>query len=167
MAGESEFDPLERFAAIERLVAKLYFRFSHLFLNHSELRDFWWQMAVDEEGHASILLACKELIAGYPEGPPDLVISRDKAAQLEARIRVYLNRGTPWISVEEAFRIAVEIETSEIDLIYGKLVLLGGPEITKLMEGLGSPAEVQREKLKLALHKFCKDPELLRAAARF
>lgn len=163
MAG-SEFDPLTEFAEIERLVSKVYFRFSHLFINHSELRDFWWQMALDEEGHASILLACKEMLEGYPAGPPDPLISRDKAAQIEARIRAYLDRGTPSISVEKAFRIALEIETSEIDLIYAKLVGLGGPDVAKLMEGLGSPAGAQKERLKLALHKFCKDPELLRAA---
>ncbi|MBI2089381.1 MAG: hypothetical protein HYT78_11660 [Deltaproteobacteria bacterium] len=166
MTARTEFDPLMEFAEIERLVSKVYFRFSHLFLNHPELRDFWWQMALDEEGHAAVLLACKEMSAGYPEGPLDPLISRDKVAQLEARIRAYLDRGTPSIAVEEAFRIAVEIETSEIDLIYGKLVCLGGPDIAKLMEGLGSPAGAQKEKLKLALHKFCKDPEVLRAAER-
>ncbi len=42
-------DPFERFAGIERLVSKIYFRFSHLFLHRGELRDFWWQMARDEE----------------------------------------------------------------------------------------------------------------------
>ncbi|MBI2361500.1 MAG: hypothetical protein HYV04_21755 [Deltaproteobacteria bacterium] len=162
----AKFDPLIEFAEIERLVSKVYYRFSHLFLNHPELRDFWWQMALDEEGHASILLACKEMSAGYPEEPPDPLVSREKAAQLGARIRAYLDRGTPSIGVEEAFRIAVEIETSEINLIYGKLVCLGGAEIAKLMEGLGTPAGEQQEKLKSALHRFCKDPELLRAAER-
>jgi len=41
MAGE-RFDPLISFAAIERLVAKIYFRFSHLFLAQPALRDVSW-----------------------------------------------------------------------------------------------------------------------------
>ena len=56
------FDPLEGFAEIERLVGKIYFRFSHLFLDQPELRDFWWEMARQEEQHALILLACKAFI---------------------------------------------------------------------------------------------------------
>ena len=40
MMAEERFDPLISFAAIERLVSKLYFRFSHLFLAQSDLRDF-------------------------------------------------------------------------------------------------------------------------------
>ena len=33
MSSPEPFDPLHRFAGIERLVAKIYFRFSHLFLS--------------------------------------------------------------------------------------------------------------------------------------
>lgn len=162
----SQFDPLEKFAEIERLVSKVYYRFSHLFLHHPELRDFWWQMALDEERHAAILLACRVLIGGPPEGALDPSISREKAEQLQAQISAYLGKGTPSISVEEAFRIALEIECSEVDVIYGKLIQLGGPEVAKLMDNLASPAGTQKEKLKSALHKFCNNPELLRAAER-
>jgi hypothetical protein len=69
--------------------------------------------------------------------------------------------------VNEAFQIALEIESSEIDVIYGKLLQLGGPQIGKTMENLGVPASVQRQKLKAALRRFCSDPELIRAAERF
>jgi hypothetical protein len=60
--------------------------------------------------------------------------------------------------------MALEIESSEIDVIYGKLLQLGGPQIGKTMENLGVPAAVQRQKLKAALRRFCTDPELLRKA---
>ena len=55
MTSEEPFDPLSSFAAIERLVSKIYFRFSHLFLAQPELRDFWWEMAREEEQHGCIL----------------------------------------------------------------------------------------------------------------
>lgn len=164
MASEAHFDPLEGFAEIERLVGKVYFRFSHLFLHHHELRDFWWEMAIQEEQHASILLACKEMIENYSDEKIDPSISRGKADQLKTQIGAYLSRGTPSITIEEAFKIAMEIETSEIDAIYSKLVNLGGPKIGQTMENLGVPASVQRQKLKFALQKFCKDPQLLTTA---
>ena len=164
MVIEAQFDPLRGFAEIERLVGKVYFRFSHLFLHHPELRDFWWEMGVQEEQHAAILLACKEMIKGYTDEAFDPSISREKAEELKGRISVYLSKGTPSIGVEEAFRIALEIETSEIDAIYSKLLLIGGPKTAKTMENVGVPASVQRQRFKSALQRFCQDPELLQAA---
>lgn len=166
MAAASEFDPLERFAAIERLVAKLYFRFSHLFLQHPALRDFWWEMGVEEEQHAAILMACRQMIQNYGDEAVDPSIGREKAEELRARLDVYLSKGTPTLGVEEAFRIALEIENSEIDAIYGKLLSLGGPKIARTMENLGVPASVQRQKLNAALQRFCKDPALLDEARK-
>lgn len=161
---DAPFDPLVVFAEIERLVSKVYFRFSHLFLQQAPLRDFWWEMAVQEEQHGAILLACREMIQSYSDEKLDPSITQEKAEALKLELTNYLNKGTPSLGVEEAFRIALEIETSEIDAIYSKLLLMGGPKIAQTMANLGVPASVQRQKLKAALQRFCKDPELLRAA---
>jgi hypothetical protein len=166
MTAQETFDPLLRFAEIERLVGKIYYRFSHLFLSRPELRDFWWEMAREEEQHANILRACKALIANYEDEALDPAISGDKADELAARLNSFLRRGTPSLTVEDAFAIALDIESSEIDVIYGKLLQLGGPQIGKTMENLGVPASVQRQKLKAALRRFCSDPALLQAAER-
>lgn len=166
MSAVNAFDPLLCFAEIERLVSKIYYRFSHLFLTRPELRDFWWEMAREEEQHASILAACREMIANYQEESLDPMVSSDKANELTGRLHAFLNRGTPSLGVEEAFKIAFDIESSEIDVIYGKLLQLGGPQIGKTMENLGVPASVQRQKLKAALRRFCSDPELLEAAEK-
>jgi hypothetical protein len=160
MVSEGLFDPLESFAEIERLAAKVYFRFSHLFLHHPELRDFWWQMAMDEEQHSSTLLACKEMISNYTGVKLDPAMNQDKANELKERIGTYLKRGTHSIRVEEAFKIALELETSELDVIYTKLLRLGGPEVGKTLENLSVPASVQRQKLKSAILRFSEDPEL-------
>jgi len=166
MMAEQPFDPLLSFAAIERLVSKIYFRFSHLFLSNPELRDFWWEMAKEEEQHGHILQACRELIVNYDEDAIDPNINRDKALEVESRLQALLGRGTPSLSIEEAFSIALEIESSEIDAIYSKLIHLGGAQIAKTMENLGVPASVQRQKLRVALRRFCTNPELLLAAER-
>jgi hypothetical protein len=166
MSNREPFDPLARFAEIERLVSKIYFRFSHLFLSKPELRDFWWEMAKEEEQHACILNACRALIENYEDEKLDPTITAQKADQLRAWLLAYLSRGTAAISVEEAFRTALEIETSEIDAIYSRLLQLGGPKIGMTMENLGVPAKVQRQKLKMALPRFCSDAQLLDAAQR-
>jgi rubrerythrin len=166
MTSKEPFDPLMRFAEIERLVAKIYFRFSHLFLDRPELRDFWWDMAKEEEQHGSILVACKSLIENYDDEKLDPEITRAKADELKERLLSYLDRGTAALGVEEGFRIAIQIETSEIDAIYSKLLQLGGPKVAKTMENLGVPASVQRQKLKSALRRFCADPQLIKEAER-
>jgi hypothetical protein len=163
MAESTEFNPFERFAEIERLVSKVYYRFSHLFLDQPELRDFWWEMAKEEEQHACILNACRALIENYTDEALDPNISKEKALSLKEQITSFLSGGTPSITVEEAFRTALAIETSEIDAIYSKLIQLGGPKTAKTMENLGVPASVQRQKLKAALLRFCSDPALLAA----
>ncbi|MSP38172.1 MAG: hypothetical protein EXR70_06750 [Deltaproteobacteria bacterium] len=166
MNSEERFDPLLSFAAIERLVSKIYFRFSHLFLAQPELRDFWWEMAKEEEQHACILQACRAVIVNFADEPLDPTINRDKAQQLSLRLNAYLAQGTARLTIDEAFRTAVEIESSEIDAIYSKLTQLGGEAVAKTMENLGVPASVQRQKLKAALRRFCSSPELLSAAER-
>jgi hypothetical protein len=164
MSTQEPFDPLTRFAAIERLVAKIYYRFSHMFLNLPELRDFWWEMAREEEQHACILFACKALIQNYDDETLDPMISREKAQELENQLTSLLARGMASLPVEEAFRMSLEIESSEIDAIYSKLLQLGCPQIAKTMENLGVPASVQRQELKSAMRRFCFDPALLAVA---
>jgi hypothetical protein len=162
-----QFDPLEQFSEIENLVGKIYFRFSHLFLDRPELRDFWWEMAVQEEQHSSILLACKEIIENYSDETLDPSITRQKADELREKLLDFLSKGTPSLTIEQAFKIALEIETSEIDAIYSKLLQLGGPKIAQTLENLGVPASVQRQKLKSALRHYCNDPDLLASAEQF
>ena len=162
MTKHEPFDPLPRFAEIERLVSKIYYRFSHLFLDQPELRDFWWEMARDEEQHACILFACKALIENYDDERLDPEISRAKADELKEKLLTYLSHGTAKLQIEDAFRIALQIESSEIDAIYSKLLQLVGPHIAKTMQNLGVPASVQRQKLKAALRRFCNDPVILR-----
>jgi len=164
MMTEEPFDPLLSFAAIERLVSKIYFRFSHLFLSNPELRDFWWEMAKEEEQHACILNACRAVIENYEEDKLDPSISHDKARDLNSWLTTFLAQGTAALTVDEAFRTALNIESSEIDAIYGKLIRLGGPQIAQTMENLGVPASVQRQKLRAAVRRFCASPDLFRAA---
>ena len=125
MNSGKSFDPLERFAEIERLVSKIYFRFSHLFLSRPELRDFWWEMANEEVQHACILNACRAVIENYEDETLDPNISKEKADALSTRLISFLSQGIPSLAVEDSFRIALEIETSEIEAIYSKLLLIG------------------------------------------
>ncbi len=165
MDHQTHFDPLKSFAGIERLAAKVYFRFSHLFFHHAELRDFWWQMAMDEEQHSATLLVCREVTNGLPpEEGLDSSVNQETAEQLERVIHSYLEQGTPSISVEDAFKVALELETSELNTIYSKLMQLGGGQLAETLDNLGVPIQCHRERLSTAIARFSNDPELQVAA---
>jgi hypothetical protein len=121
-------------------------------------------MARQEEQHGLILQACKIVVQNYEDEKVDPLISRENAQRLREVIQRYLNRGIPSITVDEAFKIALDIETSEIDAIYSKLLQLGGPKIAQTLENLGVPASVQRQKLKAAIRDFCTDANVVAAA---
>ena len=93
MSTVEPFDPLIRFAEIERLVSKIYFRFSHLFLPQPKLRDFWWEMAKEEEQHGCILNACRAIIENYEDEKLDPTVSRHKADELKSGCCLFEPRG--------------------------------------------------------------------------
>jgi hypothetical protein len=70
----------------------------------------------------------------------DPTVGRDRADRLHEWLNAFLARGTAALTIEESFRIALEIEGSEIDAIYGRLIHLGGEQIARTMENLGVPA---------------------------
>ena len=127
MDSEESIDALQRFSEVERLAAKVFFRFSHLFLSRPEVRDFWWQMGMDEEQHSSILLACRDIAGNEARDVLVPATAREKAEKLESQLSDYLGKGTPSITIDEAFRIALEIESSELDVSDKRRFLSCGP----------------------------------------
>jgi hypothetical protein len=82
----------------------------------------------------------------------DPSINQQVADHLETQLQAYLSNGTQSITVEKAFRIALEMETSEVDVMYTKLLQSCGPKVAQTMAKFGVPANVQRAKLKAAIH---------------
>jgi len=126
-------DSLMAFAEIERLTSKVYFRFSHLFLHHPMLRDFWWEMAMEKERRACNLTVMSAVVKNDPDAD-DPGLSREKTDQLRERLTSYLRKGTPTIAPEEAFRIALEIEASEMDMMCSEPLK---PEVAGIAEARG------------------------------
>ena len=111
----------------------------------------------------SILGACRDPTLNYEAESLDPMISSDSADKVTARLQSLLDQDTPTLSVKDAFKIALEIESSEIDVIYGKLLELGGPHIGKTMESLGIPRQC-KDKSSRPGCVFCSELELLQAA---
>jgi rubrerythrin len=106
-----------QFVEFEEKAAGIYLQFASRFYQDPELSSFWLEIAMHEKQHAGLLqfCLCQKLFA------PDLPQADDmeKLAvffeSLERRV------ADPNLTVQQAFSIALEMETSEINAIYCNL----------------------------------------------
>ena len=123
---------LERCSQLEQRVADIYSQFAATFNDDKELCSFWLGMAEEEKHHSKILQAEKTALevdsdTGYfmPEFPAKLEEMDRLLKGVEEQARMGVER-------DEAFTLALEIEQSEMNVIYRDLVLMGR-EAVKLL----------------------------------
>ena len=132
----------------EERSADLYLELSVRFMDNTALRWFWVEMAMEEKQHAGMLQHCRE--AGViADKLPD-------AEQIE-RIDNLYNRlertiAAPNLTLDDAFDVAIKLESSEINDVYGRL--------TEPIEG---PDHILRKKMELSVESHF---EKLYTAAR-
>ena len=107
------------FVEFEERAATLYLTLARRFRDDTELSWFWLGMCMAERQHALVLdfCECQRLLNDEP--PVDSGVTRSLSelfCDLENRA------ARPDLSVEDAFKIAAELEGSEINAIYNRLV---------------------------------------------
>lgn len=124
------------FIRFEERSAALYLELSVRFFNKAELSWFWVEMAMEEKQHAGMLQHCREAGVFAPELPGKEQIHRLNTLfrELEARVTV------PELTLDDAFEMAMKLESSEINDVYSKL--------TAPIRG---PAHVMRKKMELSV----------------
>jgi rubrerythrin len=124
------------FIGLEQRSAALYLDLSVRFFNNPEFSWFWIEMAMEEKQHAGMLQHCRE--AGvFARELPD----KDQIQRLHSLFRDLETRiNQPGLQPDDAFEIAIELESSEINDIYSRL--------TAPIEG---PVHVLRKKMELSL----------------
>jgi len=114
---------LERCVALERGAAEFYERLAARFTHDAELRALWSAMAADERTHAEKLETWRALAerepaerrehaSGFAQDVEDLEQLLEETRAAAASVK----------SADEAFALALALETSEIDTIYTKLL---------------------------------------------
>jgi hypothetical protein len=143
-------DVYEGFIRFEERSANLYLELSIRFADPPGLRWFWVEMAMEEKQHAGMLQHCSEASVFAGTLPHDGQVHRlDQVfRELEARITA------PDLTLDDAFDIAIRLESSEINDVYGQL--------TAPIQG---PAHVLRKKVELSVEDHFE--KLYEAAQRF
>jgi len=126
----------ERFIGFEERSASLYLELSIRFADNPDLRWFWVEMAMEEKQHAGMLQHCCEAGVLAGELPDDRQVRRLERVfhQLEQRV------GVPDLTLDDAFDVAIGLESSEINDVYSRL--------TAPIQG---PAHVMRRKIELSV----------------
>ena len=123
---------LKRCSMLEQRCADIYSQFAGSLNDDKEVESFFLGLAEEEKHHAKILAAEKAALdvdsdAGYfmPEFPTKLTEMDTLLKDVEAKARTGVTK-------EEAFALALELEQSELNMIYRDLVLMGRAAV-KLM----------------------------------
>ena len=124
------------FIRFEERSAALYLELSVRFFDNAELSWFWVEMAMEEKQHAGMLQHCREVGVFAEQLPDKHQIQRLSTLfrQLEARL------AAPQLTLDDAFDMAIELESSEINDVYSRL--------TAPIQG---PAHVMRKKVELSV----------------
>jgi len=113
---------LDRCVQNELNAAEVYARFAERFAADDRLAELWRAMAREERNHARKLATWRELVAAEPsECRPQASGFAADVAAVEDLLASAL-AAAPSVDEEEAFALALGIETSEIDGIYTTLL---------------------------------------------
>jgi hypothetical protein len=106
-----------RFVSFEETVASIYLQLASHFSSDRKLGWFWFEMAMEEKQHAGLVqfCLCQDLFA--PNLPTDAEIDRMNGLLRDAERRAAEAR----LNVNEAFSLAIELESSELNAIYDHL----------------------------------------------
>ncbi len=120
---------LATLADIETALSDIYLRFSELFA--PEDQQFWWRLAMEERGHASILESGIEAFVPMKVFPKELVdIKEDEAEKsLTAKRAFLLKISAPDCALSrlDALRYAAEVEDSDVEACFERLMRIVDP----------------------------------------
>ncbi len=113
----------ERLAKIELLVSDIYMRLSEVIPDDKE---FWWRLAMEERGHASLIRTGYETFEAMNLFPDELTSisleELDRSVEEKESLLKRLSSSPSPISREEALRAALAIEEQDIEMKFQSLM---------------------------------------------
>ena len=107
----------DKFVEFEERAASVYLHLAAHFSKNPELSSLWLEMGMQEKQHAGFLQFCGDEQLFTENLPDEAVIRRLEEVYREIEKRV----ADPELQINEAFQIALELETSEVNEIYCQL----------------------------------------------
>jgi len=114
---------LWRAARVEQAAAEIYDTLAARFADDAVLHQFWSNMAADERKHGKKLGTWRQLLKQRPiTEEPNLADFGKSIGDLERLTRDLAARAASVATADDAFAIALALESSELDIIYTTLL---------------------------------------------
>ncbi len=143
-------EALDHLIDLEERVGRLYTHFYGKFSDLPAVGGIWWEMALDEHGHAGVLKMVKELTD--PKGR--LADIRGRLRPLQAAIRACERMAARDVTLSQALAMAVRLERSELDRLGRETVQSIGGELPPIPRSAFAPHEAHLERLMRTVRKF-------------
>jgi hypothetical protein len=141
---------LDHLIEMEERVGHLYTRLYAKFVDLPGVADLWWEMALEEHGHAGVLKMVKALTD--PAGRVGDI--RSRLRPLQDLIRACERRAARELTLREALAIAVQLERSELDRL-GRETMRGiARDLSAIPRSAFAPHEAHLDRLTRTVRKF-------------
>jgi hypothetical protein len=141
---------LDSLIDLEERVARLYTRFYGRFSDLPGVAGIWWEMAVDEHGHAGVLKMVRELA----ELRGQVADIRHRLRPLQAVIKACEHSAAGEVTLSQALAMAVRLERSELDRLGRETVDAIGGDLPPIPRSAFAPHEAHLERLMRTVRKF-------------
>jgi len=150
---------LDHLIELEERVGHLYIQFYRRFADLPGVADLWWEMALEEHGHAGILKMVKALT------DPAVRVKdiRSRLRPLQMLIREFEGAARRVVGLREALAIAVRLERSELDRLGRETMREIAEELPTVPRSAFAPHEAHLDRLTRTVRKFGGE-EVLREA---
>jgi hypothetical protein len=107
----------QRCIEFEEKAASIYLQLASRFSSDRRLSAFWLEMAMEEKQHAGLLQFCVAEGLFVPDLPSESTL--EQVTRLFADLQK--RAANPRLNVDQAFSIALDMEASEINTVFGRL----------------------------------------------
>jgi len=111
-----------RCVELERCAMRIYEAFAERFVDEPEVRGFFRSLACQENGHAELLQLCHSSVGHGRWVEQQLGSTRSVVEQLECEMLSTEGKISGIDSVEEALRVVIAVESSEINEVFMRVV---------------------------------------------
>ena len=150
---------LDHLIELEERVGHLYIQFYRRFADLPGVADLWWEMALEEHGHAGIL----KMVKALTDPAVQVRDIRSRLRPLQMLIRECEGAARRVAGLREALAIAVRLERSELDRLGRETMREISEELPTVPRSAFAPHEAHLDRLTRTVRKFGGE-EVLREA---
>lgn len=148
---------IKRAVQLELGAMEIYRSLSERFASSEPVSRFFAELADQEKGHAELLRLCHSSADRQIWGEGYFEPWRDPVDRLEDRMRTFERRADQIVSVTDALRLVIEVESSEINDVFRAMVESSQSRLVREVRAFRSAEEKQMELIRRTIPTLAPD----------